>query len=110
IESSFLANYFFNILPYIPIPIPKEVAYETRVYPNPNVSGATFYYYVETDAEEAFDAEVELISMTGAIVAKQQVRGQTSYTLPFQLITTGTYLIRTTIQDGEVLIDRIIVK
>lgn len=113
IDSGFLAEDHIMILPYDPntqASSTTATTYDSRVYPNPNTSGATFYYYVETDGEETFDAEVELISMTGAIVARQQVRGQTSYTLPFQLITTGTYLIRTTTQDGEILIDRIIVK
>lgn len=111
IESGFLAEEYIWVLPYIPANVSSSnTTYESRVYPNPNTSGATFYYYVETDGEETFEAEVELISMTGAVVARQKIRGNTSYTLPFQLITTGTYLIRTTTQDGEVLIDRIIVK
>lgn len=111
IESGFLAEDHFKILPYIPSNVvPSSIEYETRVYPNPNTSGATFYYHIQTDAAEAFEGEVELITMTGAVVAKQKIRGNTSYTLPFQLITTGTYLIRTTTKEGEVLIDRILVK
>lgn len=111
IESGFLAEEYIWVLPYIPANVSSSnITYGSQVYPNPNTSGATFYYYVKTDGEETFDAEVELISMTGAVVARQKIRGNTSYTLTFQLITTGTYLIRTTTQDGEVLIDRIIVK
>lgn len=111
IESGFLAEEYIAVLPYIPSNVSSgSTTYDSRVYPNPNTSGATFYYHIQTDATEAFEGEVELITMTGAVVAKQKIRGNTTYTLPFQLLTTGTYLIRTTTQDGEILIDRIIVK
>lgn len=111
IESGFLAEEYIWVLPYIPANVSSSTTtYASRVYPNPHASGATFYYYVETDSEVAFEAEVELISMTGSIIAREKVRGQTSYTLPFQLVSAGTYLIRTTTQDGEVLIDRILIK
>ena len=96
IESGILAEDYFEIIPYVPIPAPKKTTYNTRVYPNPNRTGSTLYYYVETSSNESFEAEVELISMTGAVVSKQSMRGNTSYNIPFQLITTGTYIIRTT--------------
>jgi len=110
IESGILAEDYFEIIPYVPIPAPKKTTYNTRVYPNPNRTGSTLYYYVETSSNESFEAEVELISMTGAVVSKQSMRGNTSYNIPFQLITTGTYIIRTTTNDGNVLIDRVIIK
>lgn len=81
--------------------------FETKVYPNPSESGATFYY--EVTSGEAFNGTVEIFSPTGALLRQEYINGQASYTLPFELTTSGVYLICTK-TNGKILTDKIIIK
>lgn len=113
IESSFLAADNFTIVPYIPATVPTAIdasGYDTRVYPNPSTTTAMLYYDIENKGTDVFNANVELISMTGAILERRYIQGKSFYTLTFELLTTGTYLIRTTTKEGEILLDRVIIK
>nr|WP_255554268.1 T9SS type A sorting domain-containing protein [Mesonia aestuariivivens] len=79
----------------------------TKVYPNPSGQGATFYY--DVSAEEDFDGTVVLYDMNGRKIKELEISGQSTYTLPFNLIASGVYLIVTQTQ-GKLTTDRIIIE
>lgn len=80
---------------------------ETKVYPNPSASGATFYY--EVTSNDIFGGTIEIFSPTGALLRQEFINGQSSYTIPFELTTSGVYLICTK-TNGTILTDKIIIK
>lgn len=79
----------------------------TKIYPNPSDHNATFYY--EVTATEIFDGVVRIFSTTGALVKEHQVTGQSTYTIPFYLISSGTYFVSIT-TNGKTVTDKIIIK
>lgn len=110
IEDSFYAYGFFEIMEYNPLRPPLPTDYITKIYPNPSDSQATFYYHINTTSDETFNGKVELFNILGQLIFSNSIQGQTEYTLPYVLFASGTYIIRTTLDDGTVKIDRIIIK
>lgn len=84
------------------------ISINSKVYPNPSESGATFYY--EVFSEESFDGIVEIYSPTGALLHKETISGESAYTVPFSLLTSGVYFIYTKTNGGVLLTDKIIIK
>lgn len=84
------------------------ITLSTKLYPNPGQQDVTFYY--EVYWEESFSGTVQIYNMTGALIKQQHVLGETHYTLPFNLLASGTYFIKITTDEGSVKIDRIIIK
>jgi hypothetical protein len=64
-----------------------------RVYPNPSNAGSVFYY--ELSYSQVFEGTVEIYSPTGALLQSTPVNGNSTYKIPFTLLTSGTYFIRT---------------
>lgn len=79
----------------------------TKVYPNPTQQGAIFYY--DVSSEENFDGVVELHDMNGKQIRHISINGQSSYTLPFSMLSSGIYLI-TVKTNGKLTTDRVIIK
>lgn len=87
---------------------PEEMSkMTTRVYPNPSDFNTTFYY--EISADEVFDGTVQIFTPTGALIKEVTITGQSSYTLPFQLLVSGVYSIRTT-TSGTYITDTVIIR
>lgn len=80
---------------------------QTRVYPNPSEHTDTFYFEVFSD--EVLTGTVEIFSATGALIRQENITGQPSYKLPFSLLSSGVYLIRTNV-NGTILTNQIIIK
>lgn len=110
IEDSFYAYGFFEIMEYNPLRPPIPTEYITKIYPNPSDTQATFYYQINTTSEQSFGGRVELYNILGQLIFSNSIQGQTEYTLPYVLLASGTYIIRTTLDDGTVKVDRIIIK
>lgn len=110
VEDYFLAYGWANIEEYNPLRPPLPTDYITKIYPNPSDSQATFYYHINTTSDETFNGKVELFNILGQLIFSNSIQGQTEYTLPYVLFASGTYIIRTTLDDGTVKIDRIIIK
>lgn len=85
----------------------KHGGINSKVYPNPSESGATFYYEVFSD--KPFNGTVEIFSPTGALIQQQRISGNSAYKIPFTLSTSGLYLICTK-TNGILLTDKIIIK
>ena len=110
VEDSFIAYGWSDIQEYNPAPPPPPTTYNTTIYPNPSGSDATFYYQISTTSQETFNGTVELYSMLGQLIFSNTIQGQTQYTLPYRLVASGAYIIRTTLDDGTVKVDRVIIK
>lgn len=80
----------------------------TKVYPNPSEPNTTFTY--EVFATEDFDGTIEIFTVTGAKLYRIEINGKSSYILPFNLQSSGIYLIRTISSVGIVKIDKVIIK
>lgn len=106
-EDSFLAYSWASLQEYTPS---SPTSYNTTVYPNPSDSDATFYYQISTTSQETFNGNVELYNMLGQLIHSDSIQGQTQYTLPYRLVASGAYIIRTTLDDGTVKVDRVIIK
>lgn len=111
-ESVFFILYWCPILEGSPSSRPGGSAHtapslKSRIHPNPSEIAATFHYTI--GSEENFEGTVEVYSVTGALLQHRDIRGETSYTLPFRILSSGTYFIRTT-TPTEVKIDRVIIK
>ncbi|MDT0294910.1 T9SS type A sorting domain-containing protein [Mesonia ostreae] len=87
-----------------PTPAPNLL---TKVYPNPTQQGAIFYY--DVSSEENFNGVVELHDMNGKQIRQININGQSSYTLPFSMLSAGVYLI-TVKTNGKLTTDRIIIE
>lgn len=85
-----------------------EYALKTKIYPNPSDHNATFYY--EISATEPFSGTVQIFTPTGALIKEQKIEGQAGYTIPFYLLTSGTYFVRTTTTTGKIVSDKIVIK
>lgn len=94
--------------PVLTPPLPR--GYETNIYPNPTSSQDTFFYNIKSISQESFDGKVEVYSMLGSLIYILPLQGKADYTLPFQLVASGVYLVRTTTDDGTVTVDRVIIK
>lgn len=78
-----------------------------KVYPNPSDINKTFYY--EITSSEEFEGTVYIYSPNGALLLQKSISGQSSYSIPLSLTTSGTYLAVT--QVGEkTLTNKIIIK
>lgn len=84
----------------------EHISISSKVYPNPSESGATFYY--EVFSEESFDGVIEIYSPTGALIQQETISGESAYTVPFSLSTSGVYFIYTK-TNGILLTDKIII-
>lgn len=84
----------------------EHISISSKVYPNPSESGATFYY--EVFSEESFDGVIEIYSPTGALIQQETISGESAYTIPFSLSTSGVYFIYTK-TNGILLTDKIII-
>lgn len=89
---------------------PAPFGYKTIIYPNPSESDVTFFYNIRSITEATFEGRVEVFSVLGSLIHSTPINGDSEYTLPYQLVTAGVYLIRTTINDGTVTVDRVIIK
>lgn len=78
-----------------------------KVFPNPAAINTEFYY--EVSSTEVINGTIEIHSPNGALLQSEKVSGKTSYSIPFTLTTSGTYLI--TINTGETtLTNKVIIK
>lgn len=90
------------------IDLPASTTYlQTKIYPSPSAQASIFYY--EVSSEESFQGTVEVLSVTGALIESINIQGQAHYKLPFSLMASGTYFIRTRTPKTST-IDRIIIK
>ena len=102
----------FSLRAWCPIldetqPRPSGTSLTTKVYPNPSDPNATFYY--EVSSEEPFDGTVKIYDLTGSLIRQKDIQGKSSYTLPFDLLASGVYLICT--RTGDTLTtDKIIIE
>ncbi|MGY0391693.1 T9SS type A sorting domain-containing protein [Bizionia sp. KMM 8389] len=85
-----------------------DLSLNTKVYPNPSENNTFFTY--EVSATEPFNGTVEVFTLTGAQLIKIEVYGDSNYSLPFSLQSSGVYLIRTTTSLGIVKTNRVIIK
>jgi len=86
-----------------------ENLFTTRVYPNPSSTNTTFTFEVFSSKE--FNGIIELFIINGAILSVKEIKGASSYRIPFNIRTSGTYLIRTTSSDENIVVtNRIIIK
>lgn len=79
----------------------------TKVYPNPANSGTTFTYLVTS--ESLFDGIVEIFTSSGERLYSADIKGDTSYRLPFNIDMPGIYFIKVTSSIGVSKIERIII-
>ncbi len=86
----------------------SKVILETKVYPNPAEANTTFTYKVFST--EKFEGIVKLFTIGGAQLYEKQIDGSSNYKVPFNLKTSGTYIIITTTTNGTVATDRVIIK
>jgi hypothetical protein len=78
-----------------------------KVYPNPADVNATFYYEITSGHE--ISGSLAVYSPTGAILYETALSGQSSYTIPLSLTTSGTYLAVARIGE-KTLTNKIIIK
>ncbi len=78
------------------------------IYPNPSKKNTVFIY--EIYSTEVFNGVVEIFTLTGKSLVKTKIKDQKRYALPFNLKTSGMYLIRTTTKDGSVVTKRVIIE
>lgn len=83
------------------------VSISAKVYPNPADINTTFYYEIISDS--VIEGKVNLYSPTGALLYETTISGESTYTIPLSLITSGTYLITTT-TGNKILTNKIIIK
>lgn len=86
---------------------PANNGITSKIYPNPSDSNTTFYY--EVSSNEIFTGTVQIFTPTGALLTQVEISGESTYTLSFELITAGTYVICTT-TNGTTLTDKVIIK
>lgn len=84
------------------------VSLKSMVYPNPAIPHNVFYYHVYS--EEVFEGSIEIISVSGVIVNKRNISGNSNYTLTFELPASGVYLIRTVSSLGITVVNKVIIK
>lgn len=80
----------------------------TTVYPNPSKSGSLFNYEISSSAG-IINGVVEIHSPTGALISSTSISGQSSYKLPFSLLTSGVYFI-TVKTNSTIITDQVIIK
>ncbi len=86
----------------------SKVMLDTKVYPNPAEANTTFTYKVFST--EKFEGIVKLFTIGGAQLYEKQIDGASNYKVPFNLKTSGAYIIITTTTNGTVATDRVIIK
>lgn len=87
-------------------PKPAE-SISAKVYPNPSDINSTFYY--EITSSEEFSGTVYIYSPNGALLLQKSISGQSSYSIPLSLTTSGTYLAVTQVGD-KTLTNKIIIR
>ena len=87
---------------------PEASVLDTKVYPNPSNPASVFYY--EVTSNEKIDGTVRVISPTGAIIHQVPISGESAYTLPFTLLSSGVYFITTETNSGVLVTDKIIIR
>lgn len=89
------------------IPEASQPELYTTIYPNPVSHSTTFYY--EITSNEIFSGTVEVFSQNGAIIHQETIQGNSAYKLPLMLLSSGSYVIRSTTSAGTVA-NQVIIK
>lgn len=97
-------EWFLDLTP----PLPR--GYETTVYPNPSESNISFFYRINSITGDPFEGQVEVFNILGALIYSKSIEGHSEYIMPYNLVASGVYLIRTTTMDGTITVDRVIIK
>ena len=89
----------------------EELAFEGRIelYPNPAGQGTSRLFI---QAENAQDINIEIVTAVGQVVSTSTIaslNGSTYYELPTQNFTSGSYLVRVTI-DGNSFTKKLIIQ